>query len=74
MSSVASDWGGLVINGLASQTACNLSDVGTANCTADGEGGSGSYGGIDDADNSGENGPKTHGGFEKKPKARDHRA
>jgi hypothetical protein len=53
MSSVASDWGGLVINGLASQTACNLSDVGTANCTADGEGGSGSYGGVDDADNSG---------------------
>ena len=47
------DWGGLVINGLATQNKCNISDIGTADCTADGEGASGSYGGTNDADNSG---------------------
>ena len=51
--STSSDWGGLVINGLATQNNCNEADLGTAACTADGEGNSGSYGGTDDADNSG---------------------
>ena len=42
------DWGGLVLNGFASINIC-----GAPNCTAEGEGGSGTYGGSNDADNSG---------------------
>ena len=44
-----SEWGGIVINGLATINTCN--QVGT--CEAEGEGDSGLYGGTNDADNSG---------------------
>ena len=46
-------WGGLVISGLATQNNCNEADLGTAACTAEGEGASGYYGGTNDEDNSG---------------------
>ncbi len=42
------DWGGIVLNGYAPINIC-----GTADCTAEGEGGSGVYGGTDPNDNSG---------------------
>ena len=42
------DWGGVVLNGFARINIC-----GTSDCTAEGEGGSGTYGGSNDADNSG---------------------
>jgi hypothetical protein len=42
------DWGGIVLNGFARINICGSSD-----CTAEGEGGSGTYGGSNDADNSG---------------------
>lgn len=42
------DWGGVVINGYGSINICGSSD-----CTAEGEGGSGTYGGNNDADDSG---------------------
>lgn len=45
------DWGGLIINGNATINACG--DGGTDFCEAFGEGGTGYYGGTDDADNSG---------------------
>ena len=48
-----SQWGGLVISGLATQNNCNIDDIGTAACTAEGEGASGYYGGTDDEVNSG---------------------
>jgi hypothetical protein len=41
-------WGGIVLNGYAPINIC-----GTADCTAEGEGGSGVYGGTDPNDNSG---------------------
>lgn len=41
-------WGGIVINGYAPLNIC-----GSANCTAEGEGGSGVYGGTDPSDDSG---------------------
>lgn len=44
------DWGGLVINGLAPINACN---DGTPDCEAEGEGGTGKYGGADPDDDSG---------------------
>jgi hypothetical protein len=42
------NWGGIVINGYGRINIC-----GTADCTAEGEGGSGTYGGTNDADDSG---------------------
>ena len=42
------DWGGIVLNGYAPINIC-----GTPDCTAEGEGGSGVYGGTDPNDNSG---------------------
>ena len=36
-----SQWGGLVISGLATHNNCNEADLGTAACTAEGEGASG---------------------------------
>lgn len=42
------DWGGIVINGRARINICITDD-----CTAEGEGGTGTYGGTNDADNSG---------------------
>ena len=50
---ITADWGGLVFNGLAYQNKCNFADLGSAACTASGEGASGTYGGTNDADNSG---------------------
>lgn len=47
-SRAAGDWGGLVINGNAPINGCA-----TAPCTAQGEGGTGTYGGSNAADNSG---------------------
>ncbi|MBN2804127.1 MAG: hypothetical protein JXR91_13620 [Deltaproteobacteria bacterium] len=44
------DWGGLIINGLATINSCGGEDL---PCEASGEGGTGWYGGDDDADNSG---------------------
>jgi hypothetical protein len=44
------NWGGLVINGRAPINACA---DGTADCEAEGEGGTGKYGGTDPADSSG---------------------
>jgi hypothetical protein len=41
-------WGGIILNGFARINIC-----GTDNCTAEGEGGTGVYGGTNDADNSG---------------------
>ncbi|MBK6629237.1 MAG: hypothetical protein IPG35_16865 [Flavobacteriales bacterium] len=41
-------WGGIVLNGYAQINIC-----GGGGCTAEGEGGSGTYGGSDDSDNSG---------------------
>ncbi|WP_262696250.1 hypothetical protein [Kordiimonas aquimaris] len=43
-------WGGIVINGRATLNTCN----GSGTCEADGEGDSGLYGGVDDADDSGQ--------------------
>ncbi len=43
------EWGGLVINGLASLNTCNGNGI----CEADGEGDTGFYGGGDDGDSSG---------------------
>jgi hypothetical protein len=45
------DWGGLVINGKATINTCPADASGA--CTAEGEGGTGAYGGDDDTDNSG---------------------
>ncbi|MCB0770303.1 MAG: hypothetical protein KDC00_07855 [Flavobacteriales bacterium] len=42
------DWGGIVINGYGRINICSTDD-----CTAEGEGGSGTYGGTNDADDSG---------------------
>ncbi len=42
------DWGGIILNGHASINAC-----GSPGCTAEGEGGTGVYGGSNDNDNSG---------------------
>ena len=42
-----------MFNGLAYQNNCNIADLGSASCTASGEGASGTYGGVNDADNSG---------------------
>lgn len=42
------DWGGIILNGFAPINIC-----GTPNCTAEGEGGSGTYGGTNEADDSG---------------------
>src|SRR5690606_15830901 len=42
------DWGGIILNGHASINAC-----GSPGCTAEGEGGTGIYGGTNDNDNSG---------------------
>jgi hypothetical protein len=42
------NWGGIVVNGYGSINIC-----GTADCTAEGEGGSGTYGGTNDGDDSG---------------------
>ncbi len=42
------DWGGIILNGYASINVC-----GSADCTAEGEGGTGVYGGTNDSDNSG---------------------
>ena len=49
------EWGGLVINGLAKINDCNTSTnvPGTTDCVKTGEGGSGLFGGDDDADDSG---------------------
>ncbi|MBN1337063.1 MAG: hypothetical protein JXB39_13980 [Deltaproteobacteria bacterium] len=44
------DWGGLVINGLGKINACT---DGSTPCEAEGEGGTGTYGGSDNADDSG---------------------
>ncbi|MFZ1333123.1 MAG: hypothetical protein WAR83_13085 [Flavobacteriales bacterium] len=41
-------WGGVIINGYGQINICSSAD-----CTADGEGGTGTYGGTDDSDNSG---------------------
>lgn len=41
-------WGGIILNGFARINIC-----GTTDCTAEGEGGTGVYGGTNDADNSG---------------------
>lgn len=43
-----SEWGGIVVNGLATINGCD-----SGICEADGEGDSGRYGGVDDDDNSG---------------------
>ncbi len=48
------EWGGLIINGLAPINACAAADRGTAACTKLGEGSSGSFGGIEPTDDSGE--------------------
>ena len=45
------DWGGLIINGLSTINSC--ADGGTGPCEAFGEGGTGFYGGSDEADSSG---------------------
>ncbi|MCQ8185052.1 beta strand repeat-containing protein [Parvularcula maris] len=51
---VANDrWGGLVVNGTAPINLCPGQTGGTAACVAEGEGGSGLYGGADSSDNSG---------------------
>ncbi len=42
------DWGGIIVNGFARLNIC-----GTPDCTAEGEGGTGTYGGTNDADDSG---------------------
>lgn len=42
------DWGGIILNGNASINVC-----GSPGCTAEGEGGTGVYGGTNDGDNSG---------------------
>lgn len=42
------DWGGIILNGFAPINICA-----TADCTAEGEGGTGVYGGTNDADDSG---------------------
>jgi hypothetical protein len=42
------NWGGIILNGFASLNIC-----GTPDCTAEGEGGTGTYGGTNDADDSG---------------------
>lgn len=47
-SPAAGDWGGIVLNGYGLVNIC-----GAPGCTAEGEGGSGTYGGSDDSDNSG---------------------
>ncbi len=47
------EWGGLVLNGLAPINACPGITGGTVDCTKDGEGFSGLFGGNDPADNSG---------------------
>ena len=44
----AGDWGGIILNGYG-----NINICGSVGCTAEGEGGSGTYGGSDDSDNSG---------------------
>ncbi|HQZ42148.1 MAG TPA: hypothetical protein PK735_04615, partial [Flavobacteriales bacterium] len=41
-------WGGVIINGYGQINICSAAD-----CTAEGEGGTGTYGGTDDSDNSG---------------------
>jgi hypothetical protein len=55
-STAKGEWGGLVINGLARINDCNVSTAtpGTAACNKTGEGGSGLFGGDNDADDSGE--------------------
>lgn len=47
------DWGGLMINGKAPTNACGDSVSDPADCSVEGEGGSGQYGGGDVNDNSG---------------------
>lgn len=42
------DWGGIILNGYARINIC-----GTPDCTAEGEGGTGTYGGTNDSDDSG---------------------
>ena len=42
------DWGGIIVNGNARINIC-----GTSDCSAEGEGGTGTYGGTNDLDNSG---------------------
>jgi len=42
------DWGGIILNGYGAINIC-----GASNCTAEGEGGTGTYGGTNDADNTG---------------------
>ncbi len=46
------DWGGVVINGNATINGCDAAKS-AAGCEAEGEGGTGKYGGADDKDNSG---------------------
>ncbi|NNU17116.1 hypothetical protein HK107_12365 [Parvularcula sp. ZS-1/3] len=52
-SAASGEWGGIVINGLAPINDCDQADLGTADCTKSGEGGSGSFGGTNPADSSG---------------------
>jgi hypothetical protein len=52
-SNVRGQWGGIVINGFAPINDCEAANVGTADCIKQGEGGSGSFGGLDADDDSG---------------------
>jgi hypothetical protein len=47
------DWGGLIVNGLAPINNCSDGTGAVAGCTAEGEGGTGTYGGDDPDDDSG---------------------
>lgn len=47
------DWGGVIVNGRASINACDPANVPPSGCEAEGEGGTGKYGGKHDDDSSG---------------------
>lgn len=51
--SARGEWGGIVINGRAPINDCEAAVLGTVDCIKQGEGGSGSFGGLDATENSG---------------------